>query len=153
MSQAKETYAMQKKHSKCKSALQDLNVEIKRIEAVVTALTSEKVFSPEMLGAGKARGGNKDHKLNRYQVLDRLRRIGNLTQQQNSQWDFFKTHYDEAQANARGENWGQEFAEIVQGVLLEMLHGDKDAFSKFVKRETDRVLEGRVALVVPGIPT
>ena len=106
-----------------------------------------------MLGQGKAKGGNKDHKQNRYQVLERLRRIGNLTQEQNGQWEYLKTHYDEAQANANGVNWGQQFAEIVQGVLYQMLHGDGDAFSKFVKRETDRVLGERVALVVPGIPT
>ena len=58
-----------------------------------------------------------------------------------------------AQAIANGENWGKQIAEIVQGVLYEMLHGDGDAFSKFVKRETDRILGEKGVLVVPGIPT
>ena len=87
MSQAKEKYALQKKVSQCKSAFKELGADIKRIEAVVAALTNSKVFSPEMLGQGKARGGTKEHKLNRYQVLERLRRIGNLTQEQNGQWE------------------------------------------------------------------
>ena len=77
-----------------------------------------------MLGQGRPKGGNKEHRQNRYDVLERLRRIGNLTEDQKGQWEFFKTHWDEAQANAIGENWGQQFAEIVQGARYEMLHGD-----------------------------
>ena len=66
---------------------------------------------------------------------------------------FFKTEWDAAQASAIGTNWGQVFAENLQDVLLKMLHGESDAFSEFVKKETDRVLRGKGALVAPGFPT
>ena len=89
MSQAKEKYALQKKVSECKSTFKELSAEIKRIEAVAAALTNQKVYSPEMLGQGRPKGGNKEHKQNRYDVLERLRRIGNLTEEQNGQWELF----------------------------------------------------------------
>ena len=106
-----------------------------------------------MLGQGRAKGGNKEHRQNRYDVLERVRRVGNLTEDQKGQWEFFKTQWDAAQASAIGTNWGQVFAENLQEVLLKMMHGESDAFSKFVKKETDRVLGGKGALLAPGFPT
>ena len=127
---------------------------MKRIEAVVAAITSNKAFSVEMLGQGRAKGGNKEHRLNRYEVLERVRRVGNLTEDQKGQWDFFKTQWDDTHAAANGANWGQIFAENIQDVLLKMLHGESDAFSVFVKKETDRLGQmGKGALVAPGFPT
>ena len=106
-----------------------------------------------MLGQGRAKGGNKEHRLNRYEVLERVRRVGKLTEDQKGQWDFFKTQWDVAQASAIGTNWGQVFAENIQEVLFKILQGETDAFSEFVKMETDRVLGEKGALVVPGFPT
>ena len=55
MSQTKEKHALQKKVSECKSNFNKLSAELKRIEAVVAALTSQKAFSAEMLGQGRAK--------------------------------------------------------------------------------------------------
>ena len=85
--------------------------------------------------------------------MERVRRVGRLTEDQKGQWEFFKTQWDVAQASAIGTNWGQVFAENLQDVLLKMLHGESDAFSEFVKKETDRVLRGKGALLAPGFPT
>ena len=155
MSQTKEKYALQKKLSQSKSNFVKLSAELKRTEAVVTALTNQKAFSVEMLGQGKPNGGNKEHRLNRYEVLERVRRVATLTEDQKGQWDFFKTQWDATQASAVGAEWGKTFAENMHDVLVNMLHGDSDAFSKFVKSETDRVLKGNgvLALVAPGFPT
>ena len=153
VSQTKEKHALQKKVSERKSNFNKLSAELKRIEAVVAALESQKSFSAEMLGQGKPRGSNKDHRLNRYEVLERVRRAGKLIEDQKGQWDFFKTQWDAAQASAIGTNWGQVFAEILNDVQLKMLHGDIDAFPKFVKSETDRVLNKTGVLVAPGFPT
>ena len=57
VSQAKEKHALQKKVKECKSNFNKLTAEIKRIEAVVAALTHEKAYSPEMLGQGRANRG------------------------------------------------------------------------------------------------
>ena len=151
--QTKEKHALEKKVSACKSNFSKLSAELKRVEAVVTAMTSQKAYSPEMLGQGRGNGGLKEHKQNRYDVLERLRRVGGLTEAQKGQWDFFKGEWDAAQASEYGAEWGLKFAQNMQGVLEDMLHGESHAFSEFVKKETDRVLGVKGALVAPGFPT
>ena len=58
------------------------SAELERIDAVAAAITCPKVFSPEMLGQGKAKGGNKEHRQRRYDAFERVRRLGNLTEDQ-----------------------------------------------------------------------
>ena len=106
-----------------------------------------------MSGQGRPDGGNREHRQNRNDALERVRRLGNLIEDQNGQWEFFKTQWDAAQAREHGVNWGGVFAERIQGVLHRMLGGESDVFSKFVKNETDRVLGEKGALVVPELPT
>ena len=72
---------------------------------------------------------------------------------QEGQWEFFKKAWDTARASEFGVEWGKIFAENIQAVLNTMMQGDSDAFSKFVKREHDRVLGATGALLVPGCPT
>ena len=84
--------------------------------------------------------------------MERVRRVGKLTEDQKGQWDFFKTQWDAAQALAIGTEWGKEFAESIHEVLIRLMQGDANAFSEFVKQETDRVLMGVGALVAPGFP-
>ena len=52
--------------------------DLEQVRAVVSAMGIEKTYSPEMLGQGKPNGGFKEHRQNRYDVLERLRRSGNL---------------------------------------------------------------------------
>ena len=152
MAQTKEKLALEKKLSDSKANFRKLSAELKRIEAVVTALASSKAYSVEMLGQNKARGGTNEHRKNRYDVLERVRRVGNLTEAQNGQWELFKTRWDALKAEEEGENWGRRFAENMQGVLDRLLNGEETAFSQFVKQETDRVLITTGALVAPGFP-
>ena len=98
VSQTKERHALQRKLSEGKLNVKKLNEDLKRVEAVVTALAKEKVYSPEMLGQGRLRGGHREHRQNRNDALERVRRLGNLTEEQNGQWEFFKTEWDAAQA-------------------------------------------------------
>ena len=153
VSQAKEKHLMDAKSKESKGKFSKLTAELKRIDAVVTAMTHQKTFSTQMLGQGRPNGGNKEHRLHRYDVLERVRRVGSLTGEQNGQWEFFKTQWDGAQATVFGANWGNRFAEIIHAVLVKILHGDAHAFSEFVKIETDRVLGDAGALVAPGFPT
>ena len=153
VAQTRQKKALEKQVAECTATFKHCNAELKRIEAVVAAMSTSKAFSPEMLGFGRKSGGLIEHKKNRYECLERLRRIGNLTDAQKGQWDFFKTQWDNVMANERGVNWGQEFAEILQEVSIKMLRGDSDAFSNFVKDETDRKLGGTGAFVAPGFWT
>ena len=83
---------------------------MKRIEAVVAAMTHQKAFSPEMLGHGKSNGGSKVNQRHRFEVLERVRRVGNLTSAQNGQWEYFKTKWDAARALEEGTPNGVEYS-------------------------------------------
>ena len=153
MSHAKEKFHLHKQLTESKLHVCKLTADIKRIDAVVAALTSRKVFDPEMLGQGRSQGGLREHRQNRFDVLERVRRIGNLTADQTLQWEFFKTQWDYDQAAEHGVDWGGIFAQSIQGILHKFLDGEDDAFSKFVKKETDRVLGDPDGLVVAGDQT
>ena len=144
MSQAKEKCRLERQLSEGRN--------FKHIHSVVTELASPKPYSPEMLGQGKKGGGTKDHRQNRWETLERVRRLAYLTPEQIGQWEFFKTEWDSAQANEHGMEWGKIFAESIQAVLYKLLEGDTNAFSQWVKDEWDRVLSRTGALVIPGIP-
>ena len=106
-----------------------------------------------MVGDGEKNGGTLAHKKNRYDVLERLRRIGNLSLTQQGQWEWFKTHLDSCEASTRGTCWGQVFAETTEYLFGRLLQGDEAAFSHFMKTETERVLGGTCVLVAHGIQT
>ena len=106
-----------------------------------------------MLAQGGAKGGVKAHQQNRYDALERLRRVGHFTEDQKGQWKLFKTSWDEAQATEHGANLGKVFAESINSVLFNLLHGERDAFSKVVKNGIERVSGEKGALVVPGFPS
>ena len=64
--------------------------EIADKEAVVTAMDQTKAYSIQMLGGGRKNGGTKEHRQNRYDVLERVRLSCGLTKHQEGQWEFLK---------------------------------------------------------------
>ena len=109
-------------------------------EAVLTAMEEVKVYSLEMLGKGKKRGGPPQHQKARLEVLQRLRKAAELSPEQTSQWEYFKTTWDREMAEAHGEDWAELFAEMVQQVLNDLGEGRSNALSVFMHNETKRVL-------------
>ncbi len=124
--------------------------EQRSAEAVVTAMEEVKAYSLEMLGKGKKKGGNQQHQKARLEVLERLRRAAELSAEQTSAWAFFKQTWDQAMAEAHGEDWAELFAQLVQKVLNDLAEGRSDALSVFMNNETRRVLADIPALVLPG---
>ena len=118
---------------------------------MVTAQEQVKVFSLDMLGHGKKGGGSTGHHKARLQVFQSLRNSAELSPEQTSQCDFFKTQWDTKMAAIHGDGWGQLFAEIVQKVVDELVGGRRDALSVFMRNETRRVLGAVPALVLLGI--
>ena len=80
---------------KAKAITKQSEMTLIRSRAVVKAMTDVRAFSASQCGQGKKGGGNKEHKANRVQVLERMRRFGNLTQDQTTHWDFFIHNWDE----------------------------------------------------------
>ena len=132
----------------CKEKLKYASQQIGRSQGVVAAMTEAEAFTPHMLGYGRSNGGTKDHRDARFKVLERARRIGNLTVRQEGQWDFFKTSWDGAMCEAHGGEWGRVFAEFMQQIFLQM-PTQMDAFSKFVESETSRALHSTGVFVAP----
>ena len=84
------------------------------------------------------------------EVLQRLRRAAELSPEQTSQWEFFKTSWDRQMAEVHGENWAELFAQLVQKVLNDLSEGRRNALSVFMHNETKRVLFETPALIIPG---
>ena len=103
-----------------------------------------------MLGEGKKKEGIQQHHKARLEVLQRVRKAAELSPEQTSQWEYFKTVWDQKMAEAHGENWAQLFAELIQKVLNDLADGRRNALSEFMQNETKRVLADVPALVVLG---
>ena len=127
--------ALQEAQTKLKKA----RTEQEQAEAVVTAMLAAKGFSVSMLGQGRKKGGTQQHQKNRFEVLDRVRQVAELSPEQTGHWKYFKTTWDEEMAEAHGEDWGQLFAEIVQQLLNDLLDGKTNALSVFMEDEKKRV--------------
>jgi len=111
MQQKRERARVENELKEAKASLQRARKEQRDAEAVVTVMEEVKVYSLEMLGKGKKRGGTHQNQKARLEVLQRLRRAAELSPQQTSQWEYFKTNWDREMAEAHGEDWAELFAE------------------------------------------
>ena len=100
------------------------------------------------LGDGLEDPGGAKGRSNRFEVLDRLARINvGLLAGQKNDWTWFKSSWDQAMKDERGEGWPMIFSGWVQGVLDDER---SNAFSVFVHDETKRVFHNTAALSLPG---
>ena len=150
MQQKREKKRVENELKEAKASLQRARKEQRDAEAVVTAMEEVKWYSLEMLGKGKKRGGTQQNQKARLEVLQRLRKAAELSPEQTSQWEYFKTTWDREMAEAHEEDWAELFAELVQQVLNDLAEGRSNALSVFMHNETRRVLAETPALLVPG---
>ena len=109
-----------------------------------------KRYTPRALGQDIRNGGGASGRKMRFEVLDRLAKIGaGLSAPQKSDWSWFKESWDEAMLVEWGVNWGGTFAFWIQRVLNDIESGANNSFSLFVNAETRRVLDKVPALMVP----
>ena len=87
--------------------LAKITKEQKVVAAVVTAMEAAKGYSLPMLGQGKKGGGTQQHQKARFEVLDRLRQVAEVSPEQTGQWTFFKTSWVHEMADLHQANWGQ----------------------------------------------
>jgi hypothetical protein len=129
--------------------LAKIKKEQKIATAVVTAIETAKGYSLQMLGQGKKGGGTQQHQKARFEVLDRVLQVAQLSPEQTGLWTFFKSAWDDAMSELHQANWGQYFAEMVQQLLNDLLAGTSNALSVFMQNETKRVLSAVPALILP----
>ena len=150
MEQKREKARVAHELKEATAALKRARKEHNKAEAVVTAMFAVKAYSLETLGKGKKNGGSQQHQKARLEVLQRVRKAAELSPEQTTQWEFFRTSWDREMAEAHGEDWAELFAQLVQQVLNDMTEGRSNALSVFMHNETSRVLADTPALLVPG---
>ena len=109
-----------------------------------------KQFSLEDLGKGRSRGGGVAAKKRRWEVLDRLARLGQgLSPEQRNDFSWFKEAWDACMLQEHGDSWPETFMGWMQGLLGKNEAGVGNAFSVFVHNETRRCFDGVPGLRVP----
>ena len=90
-------------------------------------------------------------KKNRMDVLHRLKDLkGALSPEQKFQFAWWKDAWDDWNSRAHKKEWPAKFAGMLQKVSNDMVGGDGEAFSKFVRDEQTRCLSDAVALSIPA---
>ena len=101
------------------------------------------------MGAGCKKAGKAKGRKNRFDVLDRLKRLNaGLSPGQKNDWDWLKEAWDQEMVRQHEDKWASLFAKWVQDVLND---NRSNAFSLFVYNEMLRVFNDQAALHVPGI--
>ena len=121
---------------------------ISETEALKACKYVVKTYTVQALGDGTENGGGYKGRILRWEVLDRLARLGSgLSDGQKNDWTWFKSSWDEAMLAEHHHVWPMIFVGFMQGVLDDER---TNAFSEFVYNETLRVFSSHAALSVPG---
>jgi hypothetical protein len=137
---------LQQKIASSKDALKKRKAEVMQWECLLESKHALKRFTPAFLGDGQRNNGGAKAQKARFEVMDRLARLGTgLTQSQQNDWTWFKSAWDEKMSLEHPLAWGGVFAGWMQKVI-EDLHETANAFSTFIRDETQRCFHDEVAL-------
>ena len=98
------------------------------------------------LGTGKPHGGTKENQKRRFDVLDRVRSVSDLTASQANGWQSFKELWDEKRAKRWEYNLDSVFRTNVELLLKDLLKGDTAALSKWMESERQRIILSAIAV-------
>jgi hypothetical protein len=141
---------VQKQIVEANALLNKRKAELLELENLLESKHAVKRFSVESLGQGNAKGGGAAARKRRFEVLDRLARVGaGLSPGQKNDWTWFKDAWDEKMLSEHKENWGGTFAAWMQGILDDCDKGVGNAMSVFVHNETRRGFDLVPALLCP----
>ena len=127
-----------------KGATQDLETK----HACSAAMST---FSMESLGANDSKAGGTRARRDRFEVLDRIARLGaDLSPSQRNHFKWWKHAWDGAMVEEHKGKWAETFAGWMQDIINS---SETNALSTFMHNETNRVLRNRYKKVVavPGI--
>ena len=110
-----------------------------------------KRYTPEMVGQGKPNSGGVPARKMRFDVLDRIAKLGSgLTPAQKNDWAWFREAWDAKMYGEHDLNWGGLFCGWTQKVLDDLADGMDSVSSAFVHGETLRNFKEAVMLMVPA---
>ena len=109
-----------------------------------------KRYSLANLGEGNKNGGTVAQEKVRKDVLSRLRGCGDLSAEQEVDFDWFIEEWDRVNAAEHAEDWGLIFSEEMQNLTNKLIEGDTNAVSDFMFAEMKRCLSHVPCLQIPG---
>ena len=116
----------------------------------MTAKEAVKSYSLFALGDGKKKKAGGCHEKTRFEDLERVRAVPQLSPEQMNDWEYFRTAWGSKMAEVHGGEWAKLFAEVIQKVLEELENERANALFDFIHRETRRVSGDIPALVFLG---
>ena len=85
--------------------------ELLSIESILETRHAMKRYSPEALGQGKARSGGVAARRLRYEVLEKMAKLGSgLTPAQKNDWAWLREAWDEKVCEEHAQEWGKHSA-------------------------------------------
>jgi len=125
--------------------------ELLSLESTLETRHALKRYTPETLGQGKPRSGGAAARKMRFEVLDRMSKLGTgLTGAQKNDWAWFREAWDAKMCAEHGLDWGNVFSGWIQKVLDDLMDEVGNAFSVFVHAETSRCFSDSHMLAIPG---
>ena len=149
--QEKELKRLRQESQDAQALLAKKKKEFLTLESALVTRHALKRYSPETLGQGKPRSGGATARKMRFEVLDRLSKLGTgLTGAQRNDWAWFREAWDAKMCAEHGVDWGGIFAGWIQKVLDDLMDGVSNALSVFVHEETSRCFGDMEMLAIPG---
>ena len=147
-----ELARMRKAVTETSDVLRKRKQDLLALENILTERTAIKRYAPESLGQGKSRSGGAAARKLRFEVLDRMAKLGSgLSAPQSNDWPWFREAWDSKMSDLHADDWGGMFSGWMQHVLDDMANGVSNAFSEFVHAETVRNFKDVPMLVLPAI--
>ena len=134
----------------------ELREAVAKRDAAVAELKRTKKSIKEMQSVGACKHAAKtftleslQKKKHRFELLDRLALLkAGLSPAQKNDWVWWKDAWDEKMVADHKKQWPEVFAGWMQHVLNDVR---SNAFSLFVRAETERVFSEEMAVHLPGI--
>ena len=143
---------LRKETKRANELLRKRKQDLLSIESILETRHAMKRYSPEALGQGKARSGGVAARRLRYEVLDKMAKLGTgLTPSQKNDWAWFREAWDEKMCDEHAQEWGGTFSQWMQKILDDLSDGVANAFSMFMYDETKQHFSKTPTLVVPSI--
>ena len=120
------------------------------VEGVLETKYAMERIAPDALGHGHATAKGVAGRKLRFEVLDRLSRLGTgLSPAQRNDWAWFRNSWDIKMVEIHKDKWAQTFCGWMQHCLDEIADGHCNAFSVFVHRATVEHFMNEPMLTLP----
>ena len=110
------------------------------LECILETKHAIKRYSPEGLGLGKNNCGGQAAMKLRYEVMDKMAKLGSgLTPAQKNEWAWFREAWYARMREEHAADWGGTFSKWMQKILDGIRGGASNARYTFMHEDTIRI--------------